>query len=650
MFAKLFILLLLQRAIQARSRLEEEEDDDEVGVNKTWVLTPKSQDADATHILNSLLGGYDNKLRPDVGIKPIVIDVDIYVNSIGPVSVIQMEYTIDIFFAQTWYDRRLRFNSTLKVLTLNSNMVGRIWIPDTIFRNSKRADSHWITTPNQLLRIWNDGKILYTLRLTIEAECQLYLQNFPMDEQSCPLVFSSYGYPKDEITYRWRKYSIEVADQRSWRLYQFDFVGLRNTSEILKTTAGDYTVMTVYFDLSRRMGYFAIQTYIPCILTVVLSWVSFWIKRDSTPARTTLGITTVLTMTTLSTISRKALPKVSYITAMDLFVSVCFIFVFAALMEYATLNYLVGTKRLNPIKRKLKPDSLTRSATLFKKPSICLSCLPCILLPRQGVRRCKHEHKTQEQHSWNPAHQVQTLASPPSPSTTWASGRSLRRTWWRTAWRGRTVAPFSAALMTVRRAPGAGDTSGSTYPGWTPTLAFSFPLLSSSLTSFTGSLTSTCDPVSPSHTATQFCNKTSSHLLSWQIIGSGLKGRWCKRMGQVRWGGPTFGRLGSYCELYGVGLTGSGESIYSGLSDRNLPNIEGTVRMPRSPFPSELRYCPSASWNCWVAQITLLSTTPPTASTLSLPSTLRPDPTTTRSTSKRGDLLTCVTKHWPSLR
>lgn len=48
-------------------------------------------------------------------------------------------------------------------------------------------------------------------------------------------------------------------------------------------------VMTVSFDLSRRMGYFAIQTYIPCILTVVLSWVSFWIKQDSTPARTSLG-------------------------------------------------------------------------------------------------------------------------------------------------------------------------------------------------------------------------------------------------------------------------------------------------------------------------------------------------------------------------
>lgn len=130
------------------------------------------------------------------------------------------------------------------------------------------------------------------------------------------------GYPRDEMVYKWRKNSVEAADQKSWRLYQFDFMGLRNTTDIIKTTSGgggrlrrsarnaaagwphptggfctfarpphtgDYVVMTVYFDLSRRMGYFTIQTYIPCILTVVLSWVSFWIKKDATPARTALG-------------------------------------------------------------------------------------------------------------------------------------------------------------------------------------------------------------------------------------------------------------------------------------------------------------------------------------------------------------------------
>ncbi|XP_062302985.1 gamma-aminobutyric acid receptor subunit gamma-3-like isoform X2 [Osmerus eperlanus] len=303
------------------------------------MLAPKDHQADATHILNNLLQEYDRTLRPDIGVKPTVIDVDIYVNSIGPVSSIDMEYQIDIIFSQSWIDTRLRYNSSTKILTLNSNMVGLIWVPDTIFRNAKNADSHWITTPNQLLRIWNDGKILYTLRLTINAECQLQLHNFPMDEHSCPLVFSSYGYPRDEMIYKWRKNSVSTSDQKSWRLYQFDFMGLRNSTSLLKTTAGDYVVMTVYFDLSRRMGYFTIQTYIPCILTVVLSWVSFWIKSDATPARTALGITSVLTMTTLSTVARTSLPRVSYVTAMDLFVTVCFLFVFAAMIEYATLNY-----------------------------------------------------------------------------------------------------------------------------------------------------------------------------------------------------------------------------------------------------------------------------------------------------------------------
>ncbi|XP_055141329.1 gamma-aminobutyric acid receptor subunit gamma-2 isoform X2 [Symphalangus syndactylus] len=403
-------ILLLLSLYPGFTSQKSDDDYEDYASNKTWVLTPKVPEGDVTVILNNLLEGYDNKLRPDIGVKPTLIHTDMYVNSIGPVNAINMEYTIDIFFAQTWYDRRLKFNSTIKVLRLNSNMVGKIWIPDTFFRNSKKADAHWITTPNRMLRIWNDGRVLYTLRLTIDAECQLQLHNFPMDEHSCPLEFSSWyrsvaqagmcggvisahcslcswgssdpptsasrvagisdGYPREEIVYQWKRSSVEVGDTRSWRLYQFSFVGLRNTTEVVKTTSGDYVVMSVYFDLSRRMGYFTIQTYIPCTLIVVLSWVSFWINKDAVPARTSLGITTVLTMTTLSTIARKSLPKVSYVTAMDLFVSVCFIFVFSALVEYGTLHYFVSNRKPSKDKDKKKKnpaptiDIRPRSATI----------------------------------------------------------------------------------------------------------------------------------------------------------------------------------------------------------------------------------------------------------------------------------------------
>lgn len=52
---------------------------------------------------------------------------------------------------------------------------------------------------------------------------------------------------------------------------------------------GEYIVMTVYFHLQRKMGYFMIQAYIPCIMTVILSQVSFWINKESVPARTVFG-------------------------------------------------------------------------------------------------------------------------------------------------------------------------------------------------------------------------------------------------------------------------------------------------------------------------------------------------------------------------
>uniref|UniRef100_A0A8C4VIH0 Gamma-aminobutyric acid receptor subunit gamma-3 n=1 Tax=Gopherus evgoodei TaxID=1825980 RepID=A0A8C4VIH0_9SAUR len=67
-----------------------EDEYEDVTGNQKWVLAPKTQDTDATLILNKLLREYDKKLRPDIGIKPTVIDVDIYVNSIGPVSSINM--------------------------------------------------------------------------------------------------------------------------------------------------------------------------------------------------------------------------------------------------------------------------------------------------------------------------------------------------------------------------------------------------------------------------------------------------------------------------------------------------------------------------------------------------------------------------------
>ncbi|XP_026089944.1 gamma-aminobutyric acid receptor subunit alpha-6 isoform X1 [Carassius auratus] len=309
-----------------------------------------------TRVLDRLLDGYDNRLRPGFGGPVTEVKTDIFVTSFGPVSDVEMEYTMDVFFRQTWIDDRLKFEGPIEILRLNNLMVSKIWTPDTFFRNGKRSISHNMTTPNKLFRIMQNGTILYTMRLTINAECPMRLINFPMDGHSCPLKFGSYAYPMSEIVYTWKKgplFSVEVP-QESSSLLQYDLIGQTVSSERLKSNTGEYIVMTVYFHLQRKMGFFLIQTYIPCIMTVILAQVSFWIDKESVPARTVFGITTVLTMTTLSISARHSLPKVSYATAMDWFIAVCFAFVFSSLIEFAAVNYfstLQANKELRRVNR-----------------------------------------------------------------------------------------------------------------------------------------------------------------------------------------------------------------------------------------------------------------------------------------------------------
>ncbi|XP_059131074.1 gamma-aminobutyric acid receptor subunit alpha-4 isoform X4 [Peromyscus eremicus] len=259
-----------------------------------------------TRILDSLLDGYDNRLRPGFGGPVTEVKTDIYVTSFGPVSDVEMEYTMDVFFRQTWIDKRLKYDGPIEILRLNNMMVTKVWTPDTFFRNGKKSVSHNMTAPNKLFRIMRNGTILYTMRLTISAECPMRLVDFPMDGHACPLKFGSYAYPKSEMIYTWTKgpeKSVEVPKESS-SLVQYDLIGQTVSSETIKSIT---------------------------------------------------GITTVLTMTTLSISARHSLPKVSYATAMDWFIAVCFAFVFSALIEFAAVNYFTNIQMQKAKKKVSKP-------------------------------------------------------------------------------------------------------------------------------------------------------------------------------------------------------------------------------------------------------------------------------------------------------
>ena len=102
--------------------------------------------------------------------------------------------------------------------------------------------------------------------------------------------------------------------------------------------AGNFSCIEMRFFLKREYGYFIIQTYIPSLLIVILSWVGFWINIDAVPARISLGVLTVLTLTTQCVGVWSSLPRVSYVKSIDVWMSLCIVLVFSAMLEFAIVN------------------------------------------------------------------------------------------------------------------------------------------------------------------------------------------------------------------------------------------------------------------------------------------------------------------------
>lgn len=322
--------------------------------------TPNPNVNNAGHEITKILKkfflhGYDKRVRPNYSGPPALVNVSFHIIGISSVSEVQMDFTADFYFRQKWYDPRLEFKpvSQIDELCVGAEFAEKIWLPDTFFANEKTANFHKATTENTFIRVAHTGRVYRSIRLTVTCSCPMDLQYFPMDRQRCKIEIESYGYNTRDIDYRWEKGNESVSLDGKIELPQFKVLGFKMGHELQSLSSGDYIRLYCEIHFVRSMGYYLIQIYIPASLIVIISWVSFWLHRNATPARVALGVTTVLTMTTLMSSTNAALPKISYIKSIDVFLGTCFVMVFASLLEYASVGYI--GKRI-AMKRKRKQD------------------------------------------------------------------------------------------------------------------------------------------------------------------------------------------------------------------------------------------------------------------------------------------------------
>ncbi|PIO68150.1 Neurotransmitter-gated ion-channel ligand binding domain protein [Teladorsagia circumcincta] len=269
------------------------------------------------HLLQELFSdAYDKNNLPSSNSTEVIVELT--VQSITEISEFSSSFKADVWFSQIWRDPRLDFtdrNYCIKNISLAAHKLPQLWSPNVCFVNSKKVEIHASPSQNILLLVFPNGTVWLNFRVSLIGPCKLDLTYFPMDRQSCNLVFESYSYNTAEVRIVWRDWEpVSIPDPNSKNLPDFELIQ--------------------FIDMTNNF-----QAYMPTYLSVFISWIAFWIDTKALPARITLGVSSLMALTFQFGNIVKNLPRVSYVKALDIWMFGCVGFIFLSLVELAVVGF-----------------------------------------------------------------------------------------------------------------------------------------------------------------------------------------------------------------------------------------------------------------------------------------------------------------------
>ncbi|KAL1435640.1 hypothetical protein MTO96_001511 [Rhipicephalus appendiculatus] len=325
-----------------------------------------------SNILNTIFdkNAYDNGVRPPTinGTGPVRVDVNMFVLSIPEVSEKNMDYTIQVYFRQSWLDPRLAFDDRagdVEYVTLYD--AEKIWKPDAFFSNEKEGHFHDVPRPNSFVRIFPAGRVLYSARLSLKLSCPMNLKRYPFDTQSCSMIMPSYKYTTEDIVFVFKLHEpVEFYKDILVRNYKLTghILGTCTSPNNHRTRmgspfnrltfAGDYSCLRAEIWFQRMSRSLDVLVFIPCAMYVLLSWIPLWLDNTGGATRTRLTVPALVLIAMASTVSRlwdSEFPRTSYTKAVDVWTSVTLAFVIALWIDVAVVELVVRRRQGVAVKK-----------------------------------------------------------------------------------------------------------------------------------------------------------------------------------------------------------------------------------------------------------------------------------------------------------
>ncbi|KPI91299.1 Acetylcholine receptor subunit alpha-like [Papilio xuthus] len=211
--------------------------------------------------------------------------------------------TTNLWVEQSWYDYKLRWEPReyggVHMLHVPSD---HIWRPDIVLYNN--ADGNFEVTLATKATIYHQGLVEWKPPAIYKSSCEIDVEYFPFDEQTCVLKFGSWTYDGFKVDLRHMDeqagsnvVSVGVDLSELYMSVEWDILEVPAVRNEKFYTCCDEPYLDITFNITmrRKTLFYTVNIIIPCMGISFLTVLTFYLPSDS-GEKVTLSISILISL------------------------------------------------------------------------------------------------------------------------------------------------------------------------------------------------------------------------------------------------------------------------------------------------------------------------------------------------------------------
>ena len=284
--------------------------------------------------------------RPNAGDGPTQVSVGIWFVDINSIDSAQQTFTAEIAIVLRWKDPRFAHTGNGIV----RYPLEQVWHPRIAVVNETNSVSRKFP---DLVEVEPDGRVTYRQRYAGAFTQPLRLRSFPFDRQTFRLQFVAVRYRINEVQFvpdqDWIDNGLKQAGGIAPSITLPDWtIESWNTKPLSYALAPgfEYSGYAFEFTATRNVQNYILKVIFPLVLIVMMSWCVFWTDPANSNTQFSIAVTSMLTLIAYRFTVDNQLPRLPYMTRLDVFFLISTLLVFFSLIEVLVTTILDNNQQI----------------------------------------------------------------------------------------------------------------------------------------------------------------------------------------------------------------------------------------------------------------------------------------------------------------